>query len=91
MKYNYKIDFQAHYLPPAYYEFLNSENLLIPDGFLHLNGMKNHQKEIMEYLGIDFALLTLSSPSLYTADEEKSLKYARLINKQGSEIVQPKS
>ncbi len=87
MKYNYKIDFQAHYLPPAYYEFLNSEKLLMPDGFPTPEWDEELQKEVMEYLGIDFALLSLSSPSLYTADEEKSLKYARLINKQGSEIV----
>ena len=28
-----KIDFQAHYLPKAYYDFLEEEGLFLPDGF----------------------------------------------------------
>ena len=33
MKFQRKIDFQAHYLPPSYYDFLAEEGLFCPDGF----------------------------------------------------------
>ena len=33
MQYPLKVDFQAHYLPPAYYEFLEKQQLYNPDGF----------------------------------------------------------
>lgn len=33
MKFQAKIDFQAHYLPKAYYAFLAEEGLYCPDGF----------------------------------------------------------
>ena len=33
MKFQRKIDFQAYYLPPSYYDFLAEEGLFCPDGF----------------------------------------------------------
>lgn len=41
MKYLNKIDFQAHYLPKTYYDFLESEGLSCPDGFPTL-GVSHH-------------------------------------------------
>lgn len=87
MQYTNKIDFQAHYLPPSYYEFLESENLEMPDGFMTPEWNETIQKEGMEALGIGFALLTLSSPSLYTKDKMKTCTFARKVNEEGAMIA----
>lgn len=87
MKYNQKIDFQAHYLPPTYYEFLDSQGLSMPDGFPTPEWDEEIQKELMADLGIAFALLTVSSPSLYTKDKQKTCDFARRVNEEGAQIV----
>lgn len=87
MKYNKKIDFQAHYLPSAYYEFLESEELFMPDGFPTPDWDEDFQKEVMEYLGIEFTFLTISSPSLYTKDKKKTCEFTRKVNEEGARII----
>lgn len=87
MKFQHKIDFQAHYLPPAYYDFLEEEGLFCPDGFPTPEWDETWQQEAMKELGISYALLSLSSPSLYTGDPSRSQKLARKVNEQGAEIV----
>ncbi len=87
MKYQHKIDFQAHYLPKAYYDFLEEEGLYCPDGFPTPEWDEDIQQESMRELGISYALLSLSSPSLYTGNKFKSRELARRVNIQGAEIV----
>lgn len=87
MKYQHKIDFQAHYLPKAYYDFLEEEGLYCPDGFPTPEWDENIQQESMRELGISYALLSLSSPSLYTGNKFKSRELSRRVNIQGAEIV----
>lgn len=87
MNYPKKIDFQSHYLPPAYYEFLESEGLDDPDGFPTPEWDIDEQLENMETLGIEFAFMELSSPGLYSKDKEKTLRYARRINEEGAQLV----
>ncbi len=87
MEYTKKIDFQSHFLSPAYYEFLESEGLEKPDGFTTPDWDLETQLENMETLGIAFAFLELSSPGLYTAQKEKTLRYARRINEEAAEYV----
>lgn len=87
MKYRNKIDFQAHYLPKAYYDFLEDEGLYCPDGFPTPEWDEETQQEAMKELGISYALLSLSSPSLYTGNKFKSRELARRVNIQGAEIV----
>ena len=87
MQYNHKIDFQAHYLPKAYYDFLAEEKLYNPDGFPTPEWDKDFQKDAMETLGISYALLSLSSPSLYTGDKFRSRALARKVNEEAAEIV----
>lgn len=87
MQYEQKIDFQAHYLPPAYYEFLEKQNIYDPDGFPAPDWDTECQKDAMGYLGIGFAFLSLSSPSVYTGNKFLSRDYATKINEQGAEIV----
>ncbi len=87
MRFNNKIDFQAHYLPDAYKTFLEDENLCCPDGFPTPEWDEQWQYEAMDELGISYALLTLSSPSIYTGDKFRSRALAAKINEEGAEIV----
>jgi predicted TIM-barrel fold metal-dependent hydrolase len=87
MKYTNKIDFQAHYLPRAYYDFLEKEGLYCPDGFPTPEWNETIQQESMKTLGISYALLSLSSPSLYTGNKFRSRETARRINEEGAEIA----
>lgn len=87
MRFDNKIDFQAHYLPNAYRQFLEDEGLYCPDGFPTPDWDEQWQQEAMEELGIGYALLTLSSPSIYTGNKFHSLELARWINEEGAEIV----
>ena len=87
MKFQNKIDFQAHYLPKAYYDFLEEEGLYCPDGFPTPEWDEAWQQEAMSELGISYALLSISSPSVYTGNKFRSRKLARKINEQGAETV----
>ncbi len=87
MNYPNKIDFQAHYLPRAYYDFLEEEGLYRPDGFPTPEWDESSQQEAMGELGISYAVLSISSPSLYTPDKERTRSLVRKVNEQGAEIV----
>ncbi len=87
MRFNNKVDFQAHYLPNAYRRFLEDEGLYCPDGFPTPDWDERWQQEAMAELGIGYALLTLSSPSIYTGNKFRSRELARRINEEGAEIV----
>ncbi len=87
MKYPNKIDFQAHYLPKAYYDFLEEEGLYCPDGFPTPEWDERWQQEAMSELGISYALLSISSPSLYTPDKARTQALCRRVNEEGAEIV----
>ncbi len=87
MNFQNKIDFQAHYLPKAYYKFLDDEGLYCPDGFPTPEWSEETQQEAMRELGISYALLSISSPSIYTEDRYRSCDLARRINEQGAQIV----
>lgn len=87
LKYTDKIDFQAHYLPKSYYRFLDEEGLYCPDGFPTPAWDEAQQQEAMQTLGISYALLSLSSPSLYTGNKFRSRELARRINEEGAAIV----
>lgn len=87
MNYPNKIDFQAHYLPRAYYDFLEEEGLYCPDGFPTPEWDESWQQEAMGELGISYALLSISSPSLYTPDKARTRSLVRKVNEQGAEIV----
>ena len=87
MKYSNKIDFQAHYLPRAYADFLEEEGLSFPDGFPTPEWDEEGQFEAMEELGIGYAVLSISSPSVYTDSRHRTAKAARRINEEGAEIV----
>ena len=88
MQFQNKIDFQAHYLPKAYYDFLDEQHLYNPDGFPTPMWDEDFQREAMETLGISYALLSISSPSLYTGDKFRSRALARKVNEEGAAIAE---
>ena len=87
MRFQRKIDFQAHYLPPSYYDFLAEEGLFLPDGFPTPQWDEAWQQEMMGELGIAYALLSVSSPSLWTRDPARTRTLARRVNEEGAGIV----
>lgn len=86
MIYQQKVDFQAHYLPKVYYDFLE-EGLYCPDGFPAPEWDKAWQQEAMTELSISYALLSISSPSVFTGNKFCSREPARKINEEGAQIV----
>ena len=88
MRFLRKIDFQAHYLPRAYYDFLAEEGLFCPDGFPTPEWDEAWQREAMRELGISYALLSISSPSLWTKDPARTRVLARRVNEEGAELVE---
>lgn len=87
MIYQQKVDFQAHYLPKVYYDFLEEEGLYCPDGFHAPEWDEAWQQEAMTELGISYALLSISSPSVFTGNKFRSRELARKINEEGAQIV----
>ena len=59
MRFNNKIDFQAHYLPDAYRQFLEGEGLYCPDGFPTPDWDEQWQQEAMEELNARGALVIM--------------------------------
>lgn len=87
MIYQQKVDFQAHYLPKVYYDFLEEEGLYCPDGFPAPEWDEAWQQEAMTELCISYALLSISSPSVFTDNKFRSRELARKINEEGAQIV----
>lgn len=86
MIYQQKVDFQAYYLPKVYYDFLE-EGLYCPDGFPAPEWDEAWQQEAMTELCISYALLSISSPSVFTGNKSRSRELARKINEEGAQIV----
>lgn len=86
MKFKSKIDFQSHYLPAAYYQFLEEEGVACPDGFPTPVWGEELQEEAMEELGIAYAILSVSSPGIYRRDRQQCRQLARRVNEEGAQI-----
>ena len=56
MIYQQKVDFQAHYLPKVYYDFLEEEGLYCPDGFPAPEWDEAWQQEAMTELCISLQI-----------------------------------
>lgn len=87
MIYQQKVDFQAHYLPKVYYDFLEEEGFYCPDGFPAPEWDEAWLQEAMTELSISYALLSISSPSVFTGNKFRSRELARKINEEGAQIV----
>lgn len=83
-----KIDLHAHYLPPAYREALQSHcKGGDPDGFPTPAWELKPHLEMMDHLGIEVSLLSLSSPHINMGDKNVTKVLARKVNDHGADIV----
>ncbi|PWG60703.1 amidohydrolase family protein [Bifidobacterium catulorum] len=88
LRFRGKIDFQSHYLPPAYLEFLRAHYPGSPDGYPTPDyWTPDWQRDKMDLLGIAYAHLELSSPNVFLLQADDCLRLARKINDQGAAIV----
>lgn len=89
MRYLNKIDFQSHYLPPAYLEFLQHHYPNNPDGYPTPDYWDmDWQQEKMRLLGIGYAHLMLSSPNIFLPDSTTCAHLAARINDQGARMAE---
>ncbi|WP_146194692.1 amidohydrolase family protein [Bifidobacterium callitrichidarum] len=85
VRYLSKIDFQSHYLPPAYLDFLKRHYPGDPDGYPTPDyWTMDWQRDKMRLLGVAYAHLMLSSPNIWLPDAGECLDLARRINDQGA-------
>lgn len=78
-----KVDFHSHFLPPAYYEYLNKYEDELPDRFATPEwSLKSHLKQ-MDALGIAFSFISISSPNLAKAPKDEECSLVRRINIEG--------
>lgn len=82
-----KVDFHAHYLSPAYYEYLAQYEGEKPDCFPTPAWSEEAQLKQMDTLGIAFSLLSVSSPNCSRAERAAACDYVRRINEEGAAIV----
>ena len=87
MSFYNKVDFHSHILTKSYYEYLNKYEDKRPDNFDTPKWSENGHIKLMDKLGVIFAELSLSSPSLANAPEGERTEYARRINNEALEFV----
>lgn len=82
-----KIDFHAHYMPPAYVQLLKKRNLTKLDGGVPVPEWSEEiQLEIMDRLSISYSFLSISSPHLHMGDKAEAAETARISNEYGKEL-----
>ncbi|WP_332238528.1 amidohydrolase family protein [Sporolactobacillus sp. KGMB 08714] len=86
-KRNMKIDVHVHYLPPSYVEALRENEGERPDGFKTPDWDPRQHIALMERLGIEISILSLSSPHVYFGDEAAAKTLARRVNEYGAELA----
>ena len=67
--------------------YTEQEGLYCPDGFPTPEWSEETQRDAMNELGIQYALLSLSSPSLYTGNKFRSRELANAARHKPMEIV----
>jgi predicted TIM-barrel fold metal-dependent hydrolase len=83
-----RIDVHAHFLPDEYRRAAEGAGHAQPDGFPELPTWSADQHvAVMDRLGIDRALLSLSSPGVRFGDDDDTCTLARLVNEEGRRAV----
>ncbi len=83
-----KIDVHAHYLPPAYRELLARRGLTTLDGGFPIPdwSVESHL-EAMGRLGVDYSVMSVSSPHVHMGDDAEAAEVARACNDFGSQTA----
>ena len=80
-----RIDTHAHYLPPGYRAALAAAGIDRPDGMPGVPTWDvDTQLALMDSLGIDASILSVSSPGVHLGDDEAAGSLARLVNDVGA-------
>jgi predicted TIM-barrel fold metal-dependent hydrolase len=83
-----KIDVHAHYLPEAYREVLEHTGHGQPDGMPGIPAWSAEEHlAVMDRLGIERSLLSVSSPGVSLSDEAAARDLARVVNEAGRHAV----
>ncbi len=82
-----RIDVHAHYLPDFYRQALNENGHSQPDGMPRIPEWSEAAAlETMNTLGVQTALLSISSPGVYFGDEAAARALSRRINDEGARL-----
>lgn len=83
------IDFHAHPIPESFKQGLSDMGIdpLEADGFPLPEWNEKDHIEFMDKTGIKLTVLSIPAPHINNGDNEKSRKYARLINEEMKQIV----
>jgi len=82
------IDVHAHFLPPAYVHALARAGIDRPDGFPRVPRWNAAEAlALMDRLGVDIAMLSVSSPGVGFAGSRAAVALARDVNDEGIALV----
>jgi predicted TIM-barrel fold metal-dependent hydrolase len=82
------VDVHAHFLPPSYRAALKRAGIDHPDGFPFVPKWSTDSAlALMDEVGIDLALLSISSPGFSFAAEVERSALTRTVNEEGAAAV----
>jgi predicted TIM-barrel fold metal-dependent hydrolase len=82
------VDVHAHYLPDAYREALSAAGIDRPDGFPYVPDWEPETAlAAMDEIGIQVAMLSISSPGVHIGPRESTRALARRVNEDGAAVV----
>jgi predicted TIM-barrel fold metal-dependent hydrolase len=82
------IDLHAHFLTDAYRKACIAAGLTQPDGFPRLPEWDPASAlDLMDQVGIQAAVLSVSSPGVYFGDQRQAVQLARVVNDEATAIV----
>jgi predicted TIM-barrel fold metal-dependent hydrolase len=83
-----RIDVHAHFLPSFYRDALIEAGLSQPDGMPAIPQWSEQMAlSTMDRLGIETALLSISSPGVHFGDDAKARSLARRVNEEGARLM----
>jgi 6-methylsalicylate decarboxylase len=86
------IDVHAHYLPDFYVEALAAAGLGLPDGLRHLPSWTAESAlRLMDELGVQTSMLSISSPGVHFGDDAKARALARRLNEYAARLTERSS
>jgi 6-methylsalicylate decarboxylase len=82
------VDMHAHYVPPAYWRALAAAGIDRPDGFPYVPDWSvGSALASMDALGVELALLSISSPGVDLGRGTDPVRLARQVNEEGAGAV----
>jgi predicted TIM-barrel fold metal-dependent hydrolase len=82
------IDAHSHFLPPSYRSALAAAGIERPDGFPYVpDWSAAGAVSVMDDLGVEFSLISISSPGLAFAPAGAQSRLAQSVNEEGAEVV----